>query len=150
MRILRKLWISFNKILGSSFPLNLIRVNAFRLCGFKIGKNVYIGNGLLIIINSKNKTNQLIIGDRVSIAPRVTIVLASGANNSRLMKHIPIMEGNVELCEDCWIGTGSIILPRITIGKNSIVAAGSVVTKDVDPFTVVAGVPAKVIKRLNF
>jgi len=150
MRILRKFWVSLNKILGSTFPLNIIRVNAFRLCGFIIGRNVYIGSGLLIITNSRNKSNKLIIGERVSIAPRVTIVLASGSNNSRLIKYIPILEGNVKLCDDCWIGTGSIILPGITIGEYAIVAAGSVVTKDVEPFTVVAGVPAKVIKKLSF
>jgi len=150
MRILIKLWISINKILGSKFPLNVVRINAFRFCGFKIGRNVYIGSELLVITNSYNIANKLIIGERVSIAPRVTIVLASGSNNSRLMKYIPIVEGNVKLCDDCWIGTGSIILPGITIGEYSIVAAGSVVTKDVEPFTVVAGVPAKVIKKLSF
>ena len=47
-----------------------------------------------------------------------------------------------------WIGAGAIILPNVTIGERAVVGAGAVVTKDVPPYTVVAGVPAKEIKKL--
>lgn len=50
---------------------------------------------------------------------------------------------------NAWIGTGAIIMPNITVGEFSIIGAGSVVTKDVPPYTVVAGVPAKVIRTLK-
>ena len=51
--------------------------------------------------------------------------------------------------DGCWICTGAIILSGVTIGKNSIVAAGSVVNKDIPPYTLVAGVPAKIKRRLQ-
>ncbi|MBQ0004011.1 MAG: hypothetical protein KBT21_10810 [Treponema sp.] len=54
----------------------------------------------------------------------------------------------IKIEDDVWIGCNSIILRGITIGKASIVAAGSVVTKDVPPYTIVAGNPAKVIKKI--
>jgi acetyltransferase-like isoleucine patch superfamily enzyme len=48
--------------------------------------------------------------------------------------------------DDCWIAANSVILAGVTIGKGSVVAAGSIVTKDIPPYSVVAGVPARVIK----
>ena len=55
----------------------------------------------------------------------------------------------VLLKRNCWVGAGSTILPGVTVGENAIVGAGSVVTKDVEPNTIVAGNPAKFIKRLD-
>lgn len=51
--------------------------------------------------------------------------------------------------DDAWIGAGSIILPGVTIGEGAVVGAGAVVTKDVPPYTVVVGVPARPIKRID-
>ncbi len=56
--------------------------------------------------------------------------------------------GGVIIEDDCWIGAGAIILNGITIGKGSVVGAGSVVTKDVPPYTIVAGNPARKIKDI--
>lgn len=55
-------------------------------------------------------------------------------------------DGVVRICDDVWVGARSIILKKVTIGEGAVVAAGSVVTKDVPPYSVVAGVPARVIK----
>ncbi len=55
----------------------------------------------------------------------------------------------IVLKRNCWIGANSIILPGVTVGENSLVAAGSVVTKDVPADSVVAGVPARVIKKVT-
>jgi acetyltransferase-like isoleucine patch superfamily enzyme len=54
----------------------------------------------------------------------------------------------VTIGDDIWIGANAVILPGVTIGDHSVVAAGAVVTKDVPPHTLVAGVPAKIIKTL--
>lgn len=114
-----------------------------------VGKNVYIGNNLILTMPNARSGCDLVIGNRVSIAPRVTLVLASDANWSKLNEIILPREGKIVLQDDCWIGTGAIILPDITIGEMSVIGAGSVVTKDVSSYTVVAGVPAKEIRKLD-
>jgi len=67
-----------------------------------------------------------------------------GCKNWKNIKDKP-----VRICKNSWIGYGSIILKGVTIGEGSIVGAGSVVTSSVPPFTVVAGNPAKVLRRIN-
>ena len=59
--------------------------------------------------------------------------------------HINDSDGDVIIAEDCWIGTGSILLPNIKIGRGAVVGAGSVVTKDIPPYAVVVGAPARII-----
>jgi maltose O-acetyltransferase len=146
---LGKLKTKFGKHLAKDFPYLKIRLFGLRLCGFEIGKSVYIGQDLIIASMISEKSCHLSIGDRVAIGPRVTIILASDANWSNLMKHIEPIRGTVVLKNDCWIGAGAIILPDITIGEYSIVGAGSVVTKDVEPYTIVTGVPAKFHKKVD-
>jgi maltose O-acetyltransferase len=55
----------------------------------------------------------------------------------------------IRIEDECWISAGAKILPGVTVGRGSTVAAGAMVTKDVEPYVVVGGVPAKVIKRLK-
>jgi len=144
-----KLQIKLGKILAKDFPHYLVRKCGVRLCGFEVGQNVYIAQDLIIASFISDRSCHLIIKDRVSIAPRVTLLLSSDANWSKLMETREVITGTVTLQEDCWIGTGAIIYPNVTIGVRSIVGAGAVVTKDVPPDTVVAGVPAKVIRKLK-
>lgn len=146
---LSKFKIKLGKHLAKYFPYFKIRIIGLKLCGFEIGGSVYIAEDLIIASMISEKSCNLIIGDRVSIGPRVTIVLASDANWSTIMNNIEPIRGTVILKNDCWIGAGAIILPNITIGESSIVGAGSVVTKDVPPYTVVAGSPARIIKKIN-
>ncbi len=87
------------------------------------------------------------IGNKVRIGPRVMITTTNHVFSDR---DRPIMEqgvdcGEVAIEDDVWIGANVTILPGVTIGKGAVVGAGAVVTKDVVPYTVVAGVPAKVI-----
>jgi len=125
-----------------------IRIEIYKLLGMRIGENVYIGPGLEII--DQTLSNLVTLGERVTISPRVTLVVSSSPNKSKLRDVVyPRKIGKITIEDDAWIATGAIILPGITIGKMSVVGAGSVVTKDVLPFTVVGGVPAKVIKRIG-
>ncbi len=149
LSLIMRLQIKFGKYLAKNFPNNMIRIIGLKLCGFEIGNKVYIGEDLIVASPISEKSCNLIIGNRVAIAPRVTIVLASDANWSKLMENLPFIKSTVTLKDDCWIGAGAIILPGVTIGKCAIVGAGAVVTKDVDGFTIVAGVPAKVVNKIE-
>jgi acetyltransferase-like isoleucine patch superfamily enzyme len=121
--------------------------------GIKIGKDVYIGD-YLCITSILGLEKNLTIEDRVSISPNVNLVLVSSPNKSRLQNNKNKYEfidkiGKIVIQNDAWIGAGAIILPNVTIGEFSIIGAGSVVLKDVLPYTVVAGVPAKIIRHLK-
>lgn len=123
-----------------------IRIGIYKHLGMRIGKDTYIGR---LDIIDQTLSSLVTLGDRVTISSGTTLVVSTGPNNSRLRNIYPRKFGKIIIEDDAWIGTGVIILPGVTIGKMSIVAAGAVVTKDVPPFTVVAGVPAKIIKRLE-
>jgi galactoside O-acetyltransferase len=62
----------------------------------------------------------------------------------RLMVHAP-----VEVDDDVWLGAGAVVLPGVHIGRGAVVGAGAVVTRDVPPFSIVAGVPARVVRMLG-
>jgi acetyltransferase-like isoleucine patch superfamily enzyme len=89
------------------------------------------------------------IGNNVMISPRVSIYAENHVfdNTDTPIKSQGVKKENVVIEDDCWIASNSILLAGVTIGKGSIVAAGSVVTQDVPPYSVVAGVPARVIKN---
>jgi acetyltransferase-like isoleucine patch superfamily enzyme len=137
------------KIIFSNFPLNSIRIFGLRMCGIKVGHKVYIGPGLVITMPNAKSSCSLTIEDRVAIAPQVTFVLESNANWSKLNSIILPIQGKIIVEHDSWIGTGSIILPNITIGEMSVIGAGSVVTKDVMRYSIVAGVPAVEVKKIR-
>jgi acetyltransferase-like isoleucine patch superfamily enzyme len=89
------------------------------------------------------------IGNNVMIGPRITCI-AENHNFDQI--DIPINEQGVnrkgiKICDNVWIGANVTILDGVTIGDGAIIAAGGVVVKDVEPFTIVGGVPAKLIKN---
>jgi len=55
----------------------------------------------------------------------------------------------VTIEEDCWLGTGAIVLPGVSIGRGSIIGAGAVVTKDIPPLSLAVGVPARVVRQIT-
>lgn len=90
------------------------------------------------------------IGSHVNLAQGITVT-ALNHNFSDAGKRIDeqgVSTNPVTIEDDVWIGTNAVILPGITIGTHSVIAAGAVVTKDVPPHSLVAGVPAKVIKQI--
>lgn len=146
---LKKLKIKLGKYLANSFPHNRIRCFGLRLCGFTVGKDVYIGSNFTVASLISWDGCDLIIEDRVAIGPNVTLVLSSDANNSKLMEVIPPIIGSIKIKQDSWIGAGTIILPNVEIGRMSIVGAASMVNKNVDDYTVVAGNPVRFIKEIE-
>ena len=90
------------------------------------------------------------IGNHVNLAQGITVT-ALNHNFSDTNKRIDeqgVSTNSVTIEDDVWVGANAVILPGVTIGENCVVAAGAVVTKDVPPHSLVAGVPAKVIKKI--
>ena len=137
------------KMGGRFLPLLSLRLRCLRKAGVEIGDDVYIGEDLIIAEILEDRQTHVTVGDRAAIAQRVTMVTSSDPNYSRLYDYVEIIRGKVEIQEDAWIGVGAIILPNVTIGRGAIVGAGAVVTRDVPDFTVVAGVPARTIRKMD-
>lgn len=106
-----------------------------------IGKNVFINSGCRF-----QDQGQITIGDQCLIGHNV--VLATINHDFDPLNIGTMFLKPIVLKEKTWIGSSSTILPGVTVGENSIVAAGSVVTKDVAPNTIVGGNPAKFISNL--
>ena len=112
-----------------------------------IGNNVYIGNRC-----SVSCCNEVVFGDDVTVGDHVYI--ADGKHGyediTRGVAPQPLVRGSVRIGRMAWLGYGSFIASELEIGEHSVIGANSVVTKSVPPYTVVAGAPAKVIKRYDF
>ena len=115
-------------------------------CHTHLGKNFYANFNLTLVDDT-----DIYIGDYVMIAPNVTLATASHpiapdlrARDCPLGFNLPIKIGN-----NVWIGTGAIILPGVTIGDNSVIGAGSVVTKDIPSNVVAVGNPCRVLREIS-
>ena len=113
-------------------------------------KNIFLGNG--VFINNDVRfgcAEKVVIGNYVAIGPRVSFETMSHGlefmpDQGRGNFPMPII---VE--DQVWIAAGAMIMPGVTIGKGAVVAAGAVVNRDVSPYTMVGGVPAKKIKAIK-
>ena len=123
----------------------------WRKCGYSIGENASIGPDCLIWAWHHHDTDNIVIEEDVSIGPRVMIITRTHpiTQIETYDKTKSSIGTKVVIKRGAWIGAGAIILPNVTIGERAVVGAGAVVTKDVPPYTVVAGVPAKEIKKLD-
>ncbi|HTX68658.1 MAG TPA: acyltransferase [Thermoleophilia bacterium] len=137
------------KLTAKHLPGVGLRVRLLRMCGYVIGEQVYVGEDVIIIDDLGQTNVTLRIGDRSSIAPRVTFVLHTQPNDSRIAPYVNSHTGDITLERDVWLGTGAVILPGVTIGEGAVVGANSVVTRSVPPYTVVGGVPARRIKDVT-
>lgn len=111
--------------------------------GLTIGNNVGIAQNCFIQVRGK-----VVIGSNVIIGPNVSIF---SENHNFDNPELPVsVQGEkrigVTLEDGVWLGTRVVILDGVTVGRNSIVAAGSIVNRNVEPHTIVGGVPAKLIK----
>jgi acetyltransferase-like isoleucine patch superfamily enzyme len=124
-----------------------------------LSPNVSLRNGERIVIGARshigeycalwagNDTGRIVIGEDALFGPRVYIT----ASNYQFEPGIPVMlqphvEADVVIGARVWLGVGVIVLPGVTVGDECIVAAGSVVTRDLPPGAVAAGVPARVVR----
>ncbi len=118
---------------------------------FFVPGNIHIGDD--VFINQQcilAADEDIVIGNKVQIGFRAMLITS---NYEALVHHRTKQRKKylepITIKDYVWIGSGAIILPGVTIGEGSVVAAGAVVVKDVPPYTVVGGVPAKIIKRLS-
>ena len=144
----RRKWIKENK------ATQLLPMNVFDTSIVKAGDYSY---GELNVVSFGNNST-LTIGNYVSIAENVYFMLDVEHHLNHIStypfrvkmlqecKSESFAKGNIVVEDDVWIGFGAIVMSGVTIGGGSIVAAGAVVTKDVPPYAIVAGVPAKVIR----
>jgi acetyltransferase-like isoleucine patch superfamily enzyme len=121
--------------------------DSFSYKTMEIGSDVYIGPGAVF----QASESAIHIASKVLFGPRVTIM--GGDHNSRhigeymydVKTKSPEDDLPVRIETDVWVGTGAIILKGVTIGRGAIVAAGALCTKDVPPYSISGGIPAKVL-----
>lgn len=116
-----------------------------------IGDNVIIPEGVRLVCDATDPEAKIIIGNSVLFAPNVAVYCTTHTylSTNLPIKDQPLYNKTTIIQSGAWIGINSVIIPGITIGKNSVVGANSFVNKNVPDFAVVAGSPAKVIKYIS-
>jgi acetyltransferase-like isoleucine patch superfamily enzyme len=165
MYVFWKLLYDIVKILPQNKFSNFLRskvgghlLGCCKNCVIRIGvqldrssKYVFIGSSQLgeYSVISARKGGEIYIGDNVIMGGRIVFHTLNHNFEKKdfLIKTQGISVKPIKIEDDCWIGSDTIILPGVTIGKGSVIGAGSVVTKDVAPYSVVVGNPAKMVKK---
>lgn len=130
-----------------------VRPGVYCVCcsAISLGKRVVLRPGTMLFADSEQQ-GEIIIEDDVLLGSCVHFYTTDHRYDDISLPIIDqgdLLTGSIRVCKGAWIGANSTILKGVTIGENSVVAAGSVVTKDVPPFSVVGGIPAKIIKKLK-
>ena len=145
-------WLPY--FVGNGWRLWLLKCFGMKHCGHvavypsaKIWAPWNVEMGSYVAIDDEvnlYSADKITIGTKVAISREAFICTAS---HDITKPNRPLETAPITICDGVWIGARAIILPGVTIGEGAVVAAGAVVTKDVEPWTVVAGNPAKFIKR---
>ncbi|WP_216647480.1 sugar O-acetyltransferase [Chitinophaga sp. SYP-B3965] len=136
----------FSELIGKEVDESFILIPPFYTAGgneIRVGQNVFINQNCTLY-----DLGGLDIGDDVMIGPNVSIITTGHPIDPSERRNATI--GNPIVIErNVWIAAGATIIGGVTVGENSVVAAGSVVTKDVPPNTLVGGNPAKIIREIR-
>lgn len=108
----------------------------------RLGKRVFVNNGCTFM-----DRGGITLEDGVFIGPNVNLITENHAEQPALRHNVYTRP--IRIRRNAWIGAAAVILPGVTVGRNAIVAAGAVVSKDVPDNTIVGGVPARVIRRIK-
>ena len=109
-----------------------------------LGKNVYINAGLKLVDDT-----HIYIGDCSMLGPNVVIATAGHPIDPQLREKALQYNLPVRIGRNCWLGAGVIVMPGVTIGDNSVIGAGSVVTKDIPANVVAVGNPCRVMRPIG-
>ncbi|EPF7976892.1 sugar O-acetyltransferase [Vibrio harveyi] len=113
-------------------------------CHTHLGDNVYANFNLTLVDDT-----HIYIGDHVMIGPNVTIATAGHPIDPELRRDIAQFNIPVHIGNNVWIGANSVVLPGVIIGENSVIGAGSVVTKDIPANVVAVGNPCRVLREIG-
>ena len=108
------------------------------------GKSVYANFNLTMVDDT-----HIYVGDFTMFGPNVTVTTAGHPILPELREKVYQYNMSVHIGRNCWIGAGAVILPGITIGDNTVVGAGSIVTKDLPPNVVAVGNPCRVLREIG-
>lgn len=140
---------SLYRLMGYQIGENTRICSSARLFGageIIIGSNVWIGPETMILTAGK-----VVIGDNVDLAPRVYI--GTGTHNIGDIKGRVAGKGvsrDIHIEDGCWLGSNVIVQPGVTVSKMTMVNSGSIVTKQFEPYSMLAGVPAKLIREIKY
>lgn len=137
-RIFRKILINIQRSVWIPSPL---RIKLLRLAGLKIGQRTFIGDNVTF---DGAHPELITIGNHVGITSGTKILTHFVDPDTRTM-HI----AGITIEDEVFIAMNTLIVNRVNIGKNSFIAAGSVVTKDIPPYEVWGGIPAKFLRKIN-
>jgi acetyltransferase-like isoleucine patch superfamily enzyme len=139
---IRQAWCALTgQVVDESFHL-IPPVRSDHGLNIRVGRKVFINHGCTL-----NDIGGIVISDDVMLGPNVSL-LSSGHPVEPLDRTRKITAAPIIIERNVWIGAGAIVLQGVTVGADSVVAAGAVVTSDVPPATLVAGVPARVVREL--
>lgn len=114
------------------------------------GKHCHFGNSVYANFNlTLVDDTHIYVGDCTMIAPNVVIATAGHPINPELREKAYQFNMPVHIGRNCWIGAGALIMPGVTIGDNTVIGAGSVVTKDIPANVVAVGNPCRVMREIN-
>lgn len=151
-----------NVLIGSPVLPRGFRWRALRLAGLDVqksaigpsgyfgGRDISIGAGAFINIGVFiDNTNKVTIGSDCSIGPKVSLLTGTHEIGSGKKRAGQDYGGEINIGSGSWLGASVTVLPGVTIGQGVVVAAGSVVTKDCEPHSLYAGVPARLVRTLS-
>lgn len=127
-------------------PMRFFNVYRTGFSGCVVGDNCFIGTECLFDL-----AEHIVCEDYVTFAQRVTVLthMSPGYASHPLQQLYPARQAPVRFGRGCFIGANCTVLCGVTVGEGAVVAAGSVVTEDIPPHTLCAGIPARVVKRID-
>jgi maltose O-acetyltransferase len=139
-------WYSSLGVVGKTYRFSAKTTVVGQYANITLGNQAEINTGCFLLAKDK-----IVIGENSTLAYRVTILTSANPNgpHNALCKLYPSIVKPVYIGKNSWIGANATILPGVTVGDYCVVAAGSLVNRDVPDYTLVAGLPAREIKKLD-